>query len=508
MSKLLIFNFDGTSNEPESAEQEIENFGNIEDDNITNILKFHLLCGGDLKTASPKTSSKQMSFYYSGVGTYGNFFQRLYNSGLSSEKLDVAKILWMAQEDFKKHHKKGDRILVTGFSRGAALARRFASTINDKVTRKHIIEAVFDTVASIGLPNLKKADRPKSEVVFEHGHTLPSNVKQALHCLSLDDKRKAFQPTLMNSEDRIHELWFAGAHSDVGGGYYYDGLADNVLRYMLDWIDDLDWEVNLILSNNINYDDILDEDAGFTIKPDDLSIDPNIFGKNHLQSRSPLVEWATLTDRLCCVIENDEKTNIQPLVHHSVGKRIAGDRNYAPAALKGVMHKVIYDDGSIDIFNGLLAHKENVFSRLNILDVNETTSTVALAYLLFNRTGLFLEKDAEYAISVETTDNGKDQKWKDASIECDADGWDRGDVSLGIQEMAIAGMEPFRRVSDADWFCLCGSIGDTDDTAFKIGKSNTVKPASSGELCLFANDLNRFYGNNFGKLVVTVTRVS
>ena len=183
MSKLLIFNFDGTSNEPEDAVQEIDSRGNIEDDNITNILKFHLLCGGDLKTKPSGTSPDQRCFYYSGVGTYGNFFQRLYNSGLSSEKFDVAKILWMAKEDLRKHHQPGDRILVTGFSRGAALARRFSAIINDQVGSGNIIEAVFDTVASIGIPNLKKSERPKSEVVFEHGHSLPSNVKKALHCL-------------------------------------------------------------------------------------------------------------------------------------------------------------------------------------------------------------------------------------------------------------------------------------------------------------------------------------
>ena len=42
MPKLLIFNFDGTSNEPSDAEQSINENGVKEDDNITNILKFHI----------------------------------------------------------------------------------------------------------------------------------------------------------------------------------------------------------------------------------------------------------------------------------------------------------------------------------------------------------------------------------------------------------------------------------------------------------------------------------
>ncbi len=507
MGKLIIFNFDGTSNEPEAADQGISKAGSIEDKNITNILKFHLLCGGDLKKHRPDKSNSQISFYYSGIGTYGNFFQRLYNSGLSKEKFDVAKILRTALDDFAEYYQPGDRVLITGFSRGAALARRFASLINEKVSGKDIIEAVFDTVASIGLPNMKRSERPKSEVVFEHGHTLPSNVKQALHCLSMDDKRKAFQPTLMNSEIKIQELWFAGAHSDVGGGYYYDGLADISLRYMLNWIDDLEWQVNVTSPSELNYDELVDSDVSYRITQDDVSIDPNVFGKSHQQSRTPLIDWATLTDRACVVIENDELSNSQPLVHHSVAERISGDRNYRPQTLKGVSHRIIYDDESISHFNGIVAHKEKILNRLTILAAGQETKTVAFAHHLYNHTGVYFEKNTEYEISVKKVNN-EEQTWKDASIECDANGWNRDDVKLGIKEIAIATTEPFRRVAKADWFCLCGSIGNSDDTAFKIGKKKKVKAAHTGELCLFANDLNRFYGNNFGKLTVTVKRLN
>ena len=43
MSTLLIFSFDGTSNEPRDAEQSVNKQGIKEDDSITNIVKFHLL---------------------------------------------------------------------------------------------------------------------------------------------------------------------------------------------------------------------------------------------------------------------------------------------------------------------------------------------------------------------------------------------------------------------------------------------------------------------------------
>ena len=41
----------------------------------------------------------------------------------------------------------------------------------------------------------------------------------------------------MNRDERVTEVWFAGAHSDVGGGYRYDGLSDNALQFMIDFIE-------------------------------------------------------------------------------------------------------------------------------------------------------------------------------------------------------------------------------------------------------------------------------
>jgi len=87
MSKLLIFNFDGTSNEPSDAEQSVNDQGIKDDDNITNIVKFHLLCGGDLKAVKGQKSgwsdSSQKCFYYRGVGTYGSRLSRTINTLIS-----------------------------------------------------------------------------------------------------------------------------------------------------------------------------------------------------------------------------------------------------------------------------------------------------------------------------------------------------------------------------------------------------------------------------------------
>jgi len=509
MPKVMIFNFDGTNNDPNDAVQDIKKSGEIEDENITNVLKFHLLLGGDLKAEKIAQPNGNRYFYYNGVGTYGNFYQRKLNSGLASEKLDVAKIINIAMADFDAYYKKEhfEKVVVTGFSRGGAIARRFASLINDKVSTDEIIEAIFDTVASIGLPNLSSSDRPKSDVVFEHGFTLPTNVEKALHLVSIDDKRRAFQPTLMNKDERILEVWFAGAHSDVGGGYFYDGLSDTTLRFFMDWFEDLKLGINLLSSKTIQYDKLLDENVKYSIGVDDVQVDPNSFGVNHEQDRLFFTSLITLTDRKCCVIKEDkiEKEKL-PLVHYSVAERISGDRNYRPKSLENLPHTIIYADGKTKDFVGFSDHKQMYKRNFLIPTQDNPIETVVFSYKKFNHTGILFEKGKSYKIEVIG-----DDRWSDAGIkELDGEGWNRDDQTLGYKEIAIAIMEPFRRVTkdNAQWFTLCGSITDDDKKAFVIGnRLDKYKAKSSGEFCAFANDLDGYYGNNSGKLKIRVSVV-
>ncbi|MBS2211751.1 DUF2235 domain-containing protein [Carboxylicivirga mesophila] len=509
MKKILFFNFDGTDNEPADAIQDRRLSGKEEDDSITNVLKFHLLLGGQLKEEYGKTqlSNGSYTFYYHGIGTYGNFFQRKFNAGLSKESKDVKTILEDASKNFNDYYSEDiDYIVVTGFSRGAALARRFAAIINSTVNRQIVIEGVFDTVASIGMPNFRKEDRPSSDVVFEHGHTLPSNVLKALHLVSLDDKRKVFQPTLMNKDERVTEIWFPGAHGDVGGGYNYDGLSDNALRFFLDWFEELpELEIRFLSPKNIQYDQVFHSDSGLEIEPDDVQIDPNPLGLNHQQKRLPVISHITLTDRLCCVIKEDKVLKEElPMVHWSVADRIFRDADYKPQSLKGIEHTIWYRDDTTKEFRGTSEHKLMNRSNLKVPSKGGVVTRV-YAYLKYNHTGIYLQKGKSYNIEVIEIDK---YKWRDGGIHpVDGNGWNRGKVKLAAREIAIAIAEPFKRVTGngVDWFTLCGCIGHNDDEAFAIGNGlKNYSPKKSGEFCAFANDLNGYYGNNSGFLKVRI----
>jgi len=74
--------------------------------------------------------------------------------------------------------------------------------------------------------------------------------------------------------------------------------------------------------------------------------------------------------------------------------------------------------------------------------------------------------------------------------------------------MGIRGLHPSPSYPDADWLQLCGNVGSDESDHFAIGIQSTCQIEETGELFLFAIDLDRFYGNNFGKLVVSICRTA
>lgn len=95
---------------------------------------------------------------------------------------------------------------------------------------------VWDTVGALGIPEY--LDYGGRRDVFEFADTkLSDKVAKGFHALSIDDRRVDFTPTLWQPDSaRITQVLFAGAHSDVGGGYprAENGLSDIPLMWMID----------------------------------------------------------------------------------------------------------------------------------------------------------------------------------------------------------------------------------------------------------------------------------
>ena len=368
--KTLVFNFDGTGNEPNDAEKFEE------DESISNIMKLHVLMGGGFTqdTSSTKTPEgrPQITYYYNGIGTRENgisiplvsSLRKTINMTIAPSFGDARKILKEAKADFDEAgYTPGDTLAVFGFSRGAALARKFVSMLLDedpkdgKPKPEVSFLGVFDTVAAMNGIH-RKGDRISSDVVFENG-TLNPRIKKAVHVLSLDEDRVPFTPTLINKDekkDRILEIWFPGVHSDIGGGYWFDGLSDLTLEFMIKKCRETLGKSIFIDSgdDDVSISRLLGQQSElFGLEVDDISLNPMVNGVMHGHS-GLLARMGDQDPRSVYVADNDRKSELDlPILHHSVKERFFAVPYYRPPALRALKFKLLQADGSTKEARGI-----------------------------------------------------------------------------------------------------------------------------------------------------------
>jgi uncharacterized protein (DUF2235 family) len=111
---------------------------------------------------------------------------------------------------------------------------------------------LWDTVDAYGLP-MDEMTRGWDKWVWPLSitdHERPDNVEKLCHAVALDAERHTFHPVLLDErkqvaaaaaknttiqhtdEEKVTQVWFAGVHSNVGGGYPDDSLAHVSLLWM------------------------------------------------------------------------------------------------------------------------------------------------------------------------------------------------------------------------------------------------------------------------------------
>lgn len=267
MKRLAVF-LDGTWNEP--------------GDN-TNVWRLRSM----LSRVDPD-GVVQLSYYDEGVGTRWN--DRLRGGWVGQGLSDNVR---QAYQWLMEHYDEGDEIYLFGFSRGAFTARSLAGMLskcgllrpgapmpvhqlfdryNSKARPIHqlpnssegrddlslediwIVEysrrtrvtfiGVWDTVSALGARLWRRGIEARGEH-DAHFVRLSSSFDHAVQALAIDEHRKPYLPALwyrylpQAKPDLAHEpppvveqRWFAGAHSQVGGGYRGDELA----QLPLGWI--------------------------------------------------------------------------------------------------------------------------------------------------------------------------------------------------------------------------------------------------------------------------------
>jgi uncharacterized protein (DUF2235 family) len=188
---------------------------------------------------------------------------------------------------------------------------------------------LWDTVDAYGMP----VEEFKSGIdhfiwpLSLNDRTLHPGIRKACHALSIDDRRMTFHPLLWDEagkaegrathtdDEVLTQVWFAGVHSNVGGGYPDDGLSSVSL-----W-----WMVNEAAKRGLTFTERAFEQLYVKVAP---------FGRLY-NSRAGLGAYYRYgprrldppTDRQGAIIPH-------PKVHESVIWRMAlGTDSYAPLSL-------------------------------------------------------------------------------------------------------------------------------------------------------------------------------
>lgn len=257
--KRIVICADGTWNKPEE---------DPEKDTSTNVLRV-------ARAIKPVASDgiQQVVFYDWGLGSYhssvtaGGFGQGI-NKNI--------------QDDYRfivQNYDPDDELYFFGFSRGAYTVRSLAGFMNNcgilkRTDAKRIASAyedvykdpklhprdkksvefrekysvvldprihfvgVWDTVGALGVP-IRMLGFMNEKHLF-HDNKIGPNIDYARHALAIDERRDDFEPTIWKTRAGMDlaQVWFAGVHSDVGGGYAPDKkkrlLSDIPLEWMMD----------------------------------------------------------------------------------------------------------------------------------------------------------------------------------------------------------------------------------------------------------------------------------
>jgi uncharacterized protein (DUF2235 family) len=218
----------------------------------------------------------QVVFYHDGIGTRGPM-DKITGGAFGHGMEENIRSLYRS---IVYNYEPGDELYLFGFSRGAFTIRSLVGFMNlvglvekdddyfvpdiyscyEKGKRPGSPEwthafrkvqgarpcppirlvGVWDTVGALGAPGAigKIANAFNGSKYSYHDVNLHPTVAHAYHALALDERRKPFKPTLWAKPSGwtgiLEQAWFAGVHSNVGGGYSPDGLANEALHWMVE----------------------------------------------------------------------------------------------------------------------------------------------------------------------------------------------------------------------------------------------------------------------------------
>lgn len=215
----------------------------------------------------------QIVYYLEGVGTNGPLDKVTGGAFGKGIELNILRFYRFIAYNYEI----GDEIYLFGFSRGAYTIRSLVGFMNkfglvekdddyyvpdiyacyEKSKTKgskewekafHNIQdhrpcppikfiGVWDTVGSLGAPGMIGQLFNKNKYKY-HDVSLNVHIENAIQALAIDERRKPFKPSIwelpQNWQGYLEQAWFPGAHSNVGGSFSPDGLANEALHWVVE----------------------------------------------------------------------------------------------------------------------------------------------------------------------------------------------------------------------------------------------------------------------------------
>lgn len=437
---------------------------------------------------------------------------------------------------------------------------------------------IWDTVEALGWPDFKENNEGPNRRYLEQ----LCNVETIAHAISLDDDRaRIFTPIFITAAEtqkqcgyflatdpaptgqrqveilgevnagdsrKIQQVFFAGAHSDVGGGYADTEIDGISLNWMIDQVK----TYQLLPKNSKVYADPFDK----TNDPEAWPWGPVYHRLNrNLSLYDALLDdqftvHKSVIDRLACVPVDWHETQWQSRKNHfrHCFTKVNGILEFQPLHPKCHL-KTTYEPG--------YKAPGCPYSAPQVLSEKPQTLEVKIhAKKKQNRTGILLSKNKRYRITISKVDS-----WRDDGLCADpfngrdvlkplgpADGIDKG-CKIGdnsfLMKHAMNYFRTFNFEPDANYMELLGTIVSTQPKTnyipkhgkpfrrhrpsaasklIRLGKIATegkpsrlepqqgefFTPEKDGELIVFANEpkiSDMFYDNNSGTLLLSVELV-
>ncbi|GES59805.1 sporulation associated protein [Aspergillus terreus] len=307
--RKLVLCLDGTGNQFQGFERD------------SNIVKIYQML--------EKNTPNQYHYYQPGIGTYvegqsssSGFFRftrRLKSNIITTVDQGVGTTfeshVLAAYRFIMRYYTSGDHIYIFGFSRGAYTARFLAEMIHElgllSQGNEEMIRFAWDTFSNYQVARTNPDPTPKDEALIKymkkfhitfcrprvqvhflglfdcvnsvgqfeipfsrksHQYLVSPAARHIRHAVSIHERRLKFKPALFLLDPSktvdLKEVWFAGNHADVGGGWslapgQHHLLSDTPLNWMLQEVLHLEGSESKISFHTLNVEDVVERENAF-----------------------------------------------------------------------------------------------------------------------------------------------------------------------------------------------------------------------------------------------------